>query len=211
MRNSPKSHDATVQLMGRRSRSGGAIVRLTIAVLCAATLLPLGRASAQEEPEQALIDEGSRLRVMAPRMASDWLEGTLVSADDAGLVLFVTKGPRGYKNTEVIISRGSISRVAIPVGEHRRTKIGAFVGGLGIGGLATFQVVANCSTIDSECTVGEYFVKIGGAVVGGALVGGVIGYFLKATVWRELPIYRVPADAMVLPSGDVGLGLSLSF
>ncbi len=187
-------------------------MRVTIALLCVAAFLPLQPASAQEEePEQALIDEGSRLRVMAPRMASDWLEGTLISANDAGLVLFVTKGPRGYKNTEVIVSRSSISRVAIPVGERRRTKIGVIIGGLSIGGLAAFRVVADCSTIDSECTAGEYFVKIGGGLVAGALVGGVIGYFLKGTIWRELPMHRVPAGAMVLPSGDMGLGVSLSF
>ncbi len=187
-------------------------MRLTLGLLCVAAFLPLRPASAQEEePDQALIDEGSRLRVMAPRMASDWLEGTLVSANDAGLVLFVTKGPRGYKNTEVIVSRSAISRVAIPVGEQRRTKIGVIIGGLSIGGLMAFRVVADCSTIESECTAGEYFVKIGGGMAAGALVGGVIGYFLKATIWRELPIHRVPANAMVLPSGDMGLGLSLSF
>ncbi len=186
-------------------------MRVTIALLCVAALAPLRPAVAQEEPEQALIDEGSRLRVMAPRMASDWLEGTLVSANDAGLVLFVTKGPRGYKDTEVVVSRSSISRVAIPVGEHRRTKVGVIIGGLTIGGLVTFRVVADCSTIDSECNVGEYFAKIGGGMVAGALVGGVIGYFLKGTIWRELPMHRVPATPMVLPSGDLGLGLSLSF
>jgi hypothetical protein len=204
MRSTPKSHDAG-------ARRGGAIVRVTVALLSVATLLPLRPALAQEEPDQALINEGSRLRVMAPRMASDWLEGTLVSANDAGLVLLVTKGPRGYKNTEVIINRSSISRVAIPAGERRGTKMGVIIGGLAVGGLATFRVVADCAPIEAECTSGEYFVKIGGAVVGGALVGGVIGYFVKGTVWRELPMQRVPASAMVLPSGDMGLGLSLSF
>jgi hypothetical protein len=173
-------------------------------------MLPPVPAAAQE-PDQALIDEGSRLRVMAPRMATGWLEGTLVTANDAGLVLFVTKGPRGYKNTEVIIGRSSISRVAIPIGEQRRTKIGVIIGGLTVGGLATFRVVADCSTIESDCSVGKYFARIGGGMVAGALVGGVIGYFLKATIWRELPIHQVPADAMALPSGDMGLGLSLSF
>ena len=195
----------------RCDHAASVAVRAVIAVVGVAILMPLQPALAQEDPTEAVVTEGSRLRVMAPRMASDWLEGTLVSADDRGLVLFVTKGPRGYKNTEVIISRSSISRVGIPVGEQRRTKVGAIIGGLSLGGLAAFRVVADCSTIESECSVGEYFAKIGGALAIGTVAGGVVGYFIKATTWRELPMYQVPANAMVLPNGDVGLGVSLSF
>lgn len=195
-------------------RAAATARRLTwaaVAVAGMAILVPLGSTLAQEEPTEALIREGSRLRVMAPRMASGWLEGTLVSADDAGLVLFVTKGPQGYKNAEVIISRGSVSRVAIPVGEHRRTKIGALVGGLGLGGLVAFRVIADCSTFDPGCTVGEYFWKIGLGLGTGAVAGGVVGYFLKGTIWRELPMHRVSASAAPLPGGAVGVGLSLRF
>jgi hypothetical protein len=141
------------------------------------------RVYCQEVPFAGQVEEGDRVRFVAPPLFPDRSTGVLVSVDER--LLHVDSLQAGYET--VAIPLGNISLLEVSTGRKHKTWMG-----LGIGAVAGLAIGAGfvammCSDPDSgNCEIGETFTAVLIIAVPFAAVGGIVGNMIRPEQWEEV-------------------------
>jgi hypothetical protein len=180
-----------------------------------------GGAFAQEPsgPPALRLPVGARVRVRPVASPGEWVRGTLMGADSAG-VGFLPEGAPPIPGSELRLPKGTIARLEILTGTKRHWLHGLIVGAAaGVAMGFAFDVDPDRCHYDDNyfCSRGEA-VAAGGLVLGG--IGAGVGALVQSDVWfpvaldalgpSEGPVGRVQPELRAAP-GRVALGVTVRF
>lgn len=147
--------------------------------------LTVRRAHCQEVPLAGQIEDGDRIRLVAPPLFPDRSTGILVSVDER--LLHVDSLQAGYGT--VAIPLGNISLLEVSTGRKHKTWMG-----LGIGAIAGVAIGAGfvalfCADPDSgNCEWDETLTTTLIIALPFAAVGGIVGNMIRPEQWEEVPV-----------------------
>jgi hypothetical protein len=146
-------------------------------------LLPIRGAESFDSSQTSTLEPGAGLRIVAPTLSQDWIQGTLRFADTDRLVLDMNSG----KTFDV--QRDAVKRLEIHNGRRRNT-----VKGFVLGSLAGLFVLPVPGIPTERRSTTRVF------AVCGALGGALIGALIKTDRWVALdtpdPRKEIPAHAL---------------
>jgi hypothetical protein len=170
-------------------------------VVVSGLLLP-GAAWSEEEPKaETAITPGSRIRLSAPTVAVERIEGTVIQMDQTSVS--ISAGDRA----SVSVPRESITRLEVNTGRHRQTKAGALTGaviGAALGAAHPCFAMVGCDEQNAGAAALIYGLT-------GAGYGAIVGALIKVDRWTALPLDRVRVTPVATPGRGVGLSVSFSF
>ncbi len=172
---------------------------ITSSVILLILVLPVYLNAQEESP----VLPGTRVRISAPRVATDRILGTVISMDANTLVL-----KSSIQLAPVSIPLRSINKFEVSKGQKSKVVTG-IVNGFIIGAPAGALLGGVRGGYDDVPTAA---VAVSGAVIGGLLgagTGGIIGRSQKTDRWEEVPLERIRLG--VGSYGERGLVLSASF
>lgn len=170
-------------------------------VIVSALLLP-GAAWSQERAEaETAITVGSRIRLLAPTVATERIQGIVIQMNPTVLLM------SGKGRTPVSVPREAISQLEVNTGRHRQTLTGMWMGA-GIGALLgpthpCFPMVG-CDRRNTGSLALFYGLS-------GAVDGAVIGALIKRDQWTTVPLDHVRVTPVATAAPGVGLSVSVSF
>ena len=178
-------------------------MRIKLLLVVAAVGLVATGALAQELPEPPALELplGARVRVRTSA-SSDWIKGTLASADTATIALVPEEAPPLGENQLRLPSAG-VTELQLVTGKKSRWLYGLVIGA-GVGVAMGFDM-----DVDSvQCEVSEdVFCSRASAVaamgITSAALGALIGKLIKVDVWTPVAL-----DALG-PPGDSGARASI--
>ena len=153
---------------------------LTLAVSSGESAEPV--ALHQETPTLESLEDGSRIRFVAPPRFPDRVRATVtdVTPEQLGFDRQRSRGGPG------VVPISDLKRLEVSLEWHRQTVKGLGIGtlvGLGIGGLATW---AFCDGADTVCDFGEGVTVTLIVAAPFAALGGLFGYLSREDVWAEV-------------------------
>ena len=157
-----------------------------------------GPVHAEDAP---VVPAGTLVRVTAPSVFKGRWTGTLVSANEAAIVLAL---PDSEPRT---IPRSAVTRLEWSRGYHRHPIPGAVVGGVLGGAFLGAATMAMCDA--ATCSVSLAAVGVGFAL--GALPGAGVGALIRTRDWREAAPGRVQVSIAPVRGRGVAAKLSLRF
>jgi hypothetical protein len=170
-------------------------------VVVSALLLP-GAAWSEEEPKaEAAIAPGSKVRLLAPTVATQQIQGIVVQMDRTSLLISAGDRP------PVSVPRESITGLEVNTGRDQLTKAGALTGaviGAALGAVNPCVAMVGCD----ERNAGTAAVMYG---LAGASAGAIIGALIKVDHWTAVPLNRVRVIPVATPGRGVGLSVSFTF
>lgn len=169
-------------------------------VVVSALLLP-GAAWSEELESEAAITPGSKIRLLAPTVAAEWIQGSVIQMNRTSVL--ISAGDRAPMS----VPREAITRLEVSTGRHRQTKSGALTGAI-MG--AVFGLANPCLPM-AGCD-GQY----GGTAavtygLAGAVYGAAIGALIKSDHWTGVPVDQVRLTPVATPGRGVGLSVSFTF
>jgi hypothetical protein len=159
------------------------------------------------------ISLGTRVRVLAPRIAERAIVGVLVGADGDDLVV-----KQAGSNVSIAVPRIAISRLEMSQGRASKAK-GALVGaGMGAAAGAAFGAgPRNCRNAPgcealTDTAFGSNSNYVAGSVLVGAGVGALVGALVtRGERWRVAPTDSV-SISLATPGGrSIGLRVGIAF
>lgn len=167
-------------------------VAWTLAVLSCSTLAPSALQSQEAEPTPTApaIESGTRVRVTAPFVLPDRIEGSMESATDDTLQVNTSAGL-------VKVPVENLQKLEVSTGRRANVGRGAIYG-TAIGGLTGLALGlidggAECSSSDAFClydySAGQMAAMglLTGAALGAA-VGAIVGAIVKTEKWETVPV-----------------------
>jgi len=130
---------------------------------------------------------GSRVRIRAPTLTSDRIEGTLIGVDESTFLV------ESKDRERLTVPRDAVTHLAVSAGQRRWKLRGALIGA-GFGLLAIGAGGSQASPL----------------VTCSALLGTGIGALVRSDRWQKVPLDRVHASVTPLPRG-VALTVSFAF
>ncbi|HEV3052231.1 MAG TPA: hypothetical protein VGX50_18115 [Longimicrobium sp.] len=151
--------------------------RLAAASLACAAFLAVPPALSQQAPVQP----GTRVRILAPSTADTLIIGTVTAIDSAALLLSADVDTAG-----VHVPLAHIRRLEVAHAPHDRRRQAGLVG-LVLGAVAGYALMASGCSRDPECDDMRAVGVVGGAAVG-MLLGNLFGRG-GGDRWRTVPTF----------------------
>jgi hypothetical protein len=184
--------------------------RRTSAVCIAVVLAAASGIAKADEPIDTLgpVVVGSRVRLLAPSVVADRIEGLVLDIDDDALLVGSDHAP------PVRVPRDAVARLEVSTGRRGHALQGMVIGGAASGLL--FGV------IDQQEYCAEYYdpldkcpsraEMVGIGVFGGAVWGLLIGHLMKGDRWSAVPTDRLHVRlAPARSRGTWGVALSAAW
>ncbi len=179
--------------------------RVSFVTACLALLALLVPVSLLAQ-EEAVVEPGAKVRVMAPSFSSQWLVGTLVEMRADSWVLEVEG-----RDSLLALPLSSVSSLEVSRGQKTRALKGAVIGlvsGAGGGvliGLLSDDGPGTYPAKDRALIAGVVFSVVGG------LTGLGIGYGIKVDRWETVPLDRLRVSIVPQRDGRFAVGFSVRF
>jgi hypothetical protein len=147
---------------------------------------------------------GSRIRLQAPTVVTERIEGTVIRVDAESLLV------GGNDRAPVSVPRQAITRLEVSTGRHGHALLGMGIGAAIGAGLGAAWGSTGCLP-----AVGCGKSYSGAAALGGALGGGLwgagIGALIKTDHWSAVPLAPVRVSLGLPRRGGFRLSLSVAF
>ena len=174
--------------------------RLVVSILALIAANVSAHGEVNEPGTLSPITVGSKVRLRAPTVVGDRIQGIVLQTDERYLVV------RGSDAAPLRVPRDAITRLEIITGRHGNAMKGMWIGA-GLGALA--WGINPC--VNEGCTEGfsvEFAVY--GALLGG-MTGAGIGALIKSDRWSEVPLDRVWVGVAPVRGHGAALSVSVGF
>ncbi len=153
-----------------------------------------------ESGASSVITVGNRIRLLAPTVASERIQGTVVGMDSTALTIARESGAR------LAVPRDAVTRLEVFDGRRRQTLAGVLLGAA-LGAV----VVGSNPCVNEGCAHGfsGEFAAIG--AVGGSLWGGIVGALVKRDHWSAVALDDVRVTLGPTEGRGVRVSVSVGF
>lgn len=150
------------------------------------------------------VGRGDRVRVWAPAVAADVLEGVVIARSDSGLTILSEAASK-----DIALPWQEIQELHRNRGSGNRALAGTLVGG-GLGAaFATLFAVAFCGDADTSCQADEVALVFAVFALPPAGAGALIGSLLRYEKWERVPLVQPGLVVRRLEGRGIGIGLQL--
>jgi hypothetical protein len=157
---------------------------------------------AQEPPpRQSTVTIGSKVRLIAPAVATGRITGTVIEMDEKALVI-LTGGHR------LNVPRQAVIHAEVSVGKRRRALKGMIIGA-GLGAVVYPPLIYGSCLNDCGSQWDPGYIAFGAGV--GALWGAGIGALIKKDRWSTVPTEQVRLSLYSTRGNGFRVALSIAF